>query len=306
MNRRGLLAVLLIATCGTCSAQRTRLEQQLMQLERVWSAAYLQHNTDLIERILADDYVGIDGRGMVTSKADEIADAMGPVPGAPPAVFTVLDDTVSDMNVRLYGATAVVNGRTTEKIQPIGRGIQTIQYRRTTVWVKRQGKWQCVSFHGSRILEPTAAASLSEAPTSDMPASAWAEPEGAFFALSVPDANASAAWYEKHLKFRVVSKGEAPGKIARGILLEGHGSLLEIVQHSKARPLSTVLPHGEAYQIHGIFKVGFHIRDIDSAYKTVTAGGAEVVYQLGQAHDMGLRSFTVHDHDGNLVQFFGR
>jgi catechol 2,3-dioxygenase-like lactoylglutathione lyase family enzyme len=138
------------------------------------------------------------------------------------------------------------------------------------------------------------------------PVSPWAEPHGAFFALSVPDADATAAWYQKQLGFRVISEGEAPDAIARGILLEGHGSLLEIVQHSKAKPLKTVLPHGEAHQIHGIFKIGFHVRDIDSAYKTMTASGAEVIYKLAVAHEMGLRSFTIHDHDGNLLQFFGK
>jgi hypothetical protein len=27
------------------------------------------------------------------------------------------------------------------------------RYRRTTVWVKRDGRWQCVSFHASRMAE---------------------------------------------------------------------------------------------------------------------------------------------------------
>jgi catechol 2,3-dioxygenase-like lactoylglutathione lyase family enzyme len=129
---------------------------------------------------------------------------------------------------------------------------------------------------------------------------------GAFFALSVPDADASAAWYQKHLGFQVISKGEAPDKVARGILLEGNGSLLEIVQHSKAKPLKSLLPHAEgAHQVHGIFKVGLHVRDVDAAYQAAKASGADVAYKLGMAHEMGLRSFTLRDNDGNLVQFFG-
>ena len=143
-------------------------------------------------------------------------------------------------------------------------------------------------------------------PAVQTPVSPWSEPQGAFFALSVPDADASAAWYQRHLGFQVITKGEAPDKVARGILLDGHGSLLEIVQHSKAKPLTTVLPHGEAYQIHGIFKIGFHVRDIDVAYQAMTVSGAEVVYKLALAREMGLRSFTIRDHDGNLVQFFGK
>ena len=83
-------------------------------------------------------------------------------------------------------------------------------------------------------------------PAVQTPVSPWSEPQGAFFALSVPDADASAAWYQRHLGFQVITKGEAPDKVARGILLDGHGSLLEIVQHSKAKPLTmaTKSPNG--------------------------------------------------------------
>src|SRR5437867_1033521 len=49
------------------------------------------------------------------------------------------------------------------------------------------------------------------------PVSPWAEPQGAFFALTVPDADASAAWYQRHLGFQVITKGEAPNKVARGV-----------------------------------------------------------------------------------------
>jgi ketosteroid isomerase-like protein len=124
-----------------------------MGLEHDWSAAYLKHDVATIDRLLAEEYVGIDGRGIITNKAQEIEEAKAPRPGAPPPPFTVLDESVTDMKVRLYGNVAVVNGRTTERIESKGKE-SSIQYRRTTVWVKRQGRWQCVSFHGSRIIDP--------------------------------------------------------------------------------------------------------------------------------------------------------
>lgn len=151
------LALTLFISASTQKAgqQGGKVEQQLMQLERDWSAAYLKHDTAAVDRIIADDYVGIDGRGHMTNKAQEIEEARAPSPGPPRPPFTVLDETVTDMNVRLYGNTAVVTGRTVEKIKS-GEKEGEIQYRRTTVWVKRQGRWQCVSFHGSRIMTPPA------------------------------------------------------------------------------------------------------------------------------------------------------
>jgi ketosteroid isomerase-like protein len=149
--------LLLIGSTATVALsgdnQADKAAEELMQLERDWSAAYVKHDTGTVARILADDFVGIDGRGIVTDKAQEVADAAGPKPGAPAPPFIILEETVTDMKVRFYGDVGIVNGRVIEKVQS-GNRQGEVQYRRTTVWVKRQNNWQCVSFHGSRILEP--------------------------------------------------------------------------------------------------------------------------------------------------------
>jgi ketosteroid isomerase-like protein len=147
-----LFAVCLAADSLTTAAD-IKVEQELMQLERDWSAAVMKHVTATIDRILADDYVGIDGRGIITTKAQEIEEAKAPNAGASPPPFLVLDETVSDMKVRTNGNFAVVNGHVIEKIRANEKESE-IQYRRTTVWARRDDRWQCVSFHGSRILEP--------------------------------------------------------------------------------------------------------------------------------------------------------
>ena len=135
------------------SATTSKVEQALMQMERDWSAAFLNHDPAAVARILADDYVGTDGRGILTTKAEEVEEAKALAPGAPQPARVILEETISDMKVRVYGATAVVTGISNEKISFQGSE-SIIRYRRTTVYVKRQGRWQCVSFHGSRIIEP--------------------------------------------------------------------------------------------------------------------------------------------------------
>lgn len=160
MKQIFILILLMLAIGCTAVAQtpkkaagNRKVEQELMQIERDWSAAFLNHDVAAAARILADDYVGIDGRGIMTSKAEELEEAKAPAPNAPPPERTILEETISDMKVRVYGDTAVVTGISTEKISFKGNE-SIIRYRRTTVYVKRQGRWQCVSFHGSRILEP--------------------------------------------------------------------------------------------------------------------------------------------------------
>ena len=160
MNKFLLPALLMFLISLSASSQprgrqsrNSEVKQELIQLEKDWSTAFLKHDTATIARILADEFVGIDGRGLITNKTQEIDEAQSPKPGAPEPPFLILDEAVVDLKARVYGNTAVVNGRVIEKIRTKA-GETQIQYRRTTVWVNRQGRWQCVSFHGSRILDP--------------------------------------------------------------------------------------------------------------------------------------------------------
>ena len=118
----------------------------IARLEHEWAAAFLAHDVKRVDRILADDYVGVDGRAMVSDKKSELEEVKNTEAGD----FELLDDQISDITVRVYGTTAVANAISNEKARFKGKEIAP-RYRRTTVWVKRDGRWQCVSFHASRI-----------------------------------------------------------------------------------------------------------------------------------------------------------
>jgi ketosteroid isomerase-like protein len=126
-------------------------EGEVVASERAWSEAFLRHDLEALSRLLADDFVGVDGRGVVSDKAGELEEARPPKPGASGAVL--VGERLSDVRVRLYGDTAILTAVNTARFSS-AEGESTVRYRRTTVWVRRDGRWQCVSFHGSRILEP--------------------------------------------------------------------------------------------------------------------------------------------------------
>ena len=129
---------------------------------------------------------------------------------------------------------------------------------------------------------------------------------GAFFALSVADLEATSAWYRDKVGFRVASRGEAPNKIAKFALLEKEGSIIELVQHREARPRSAAAPGvKDAHLIHGIFKVGFHVTDLDAVYRRVKEQGIPIAHDLMPGKDIDLRSFIIRDREDNLIQFFG-
>jgi ketosteroid isomerase-like protein len=89
---------------------------------------------------------------MVSDKTGELEEAKAPPADRPPE-RALVDDELSDVRVRVYGNAAVLTA--INKATFRGKDADSvIHYRRTTVWVKRNGRWQCVSFHGSRIMEP--------------------------------------------------------------------------------------------------------------------------------------------------------
>jgi len=147
--------ILAFATANSAvwsSERHAKVASEIEALERAWSTAFLKHDTATIATILADDFVGIDGRGVVSDKSHEIEEAKAPAAGSPSGTYVILSETLSDVRVRLYGDAAVLTAINTASISDRGEK-EVVRYRRTTVYVRRSGKWQCVTFHGSRIID---------------------------------------------------------------------------------------------------------------------------------------------------------
>jgi ketosteroid isomerase-like protein len=132
------------------SSDAPTAQAQVLAAERAWSAAFLAHDREALSRLIADDFVGIDGRGWVSEKTAELDEAAPPGPGATAPIL--VGEELSDVRVRVYGDTAVLTALNTARFSSAGTA-STILYRRTTVWVRRESRWQCVSFHGSRVQE---------------------------------------------------------------------------------------------------------------------------------------------------------
>jgi len=153
MNKIKMLAGCTVFLIGRNAIALTGEEAkaQVIAQEKAWSDAVIQHDIAKVASLLADDFIGTDGRGFVTDKAAELKEAEPPAPDstAPQLVREVL----SDFTARIYGDTAILNLTNTAHFSSKGKET-TIKYRRTTVWVHDSSGWGCVSFHGSRVLEP--------------------------------------------------------------------------------------------------------------------------------------------------------
>ena len=128
---------------------------------------------------------------------------------------------------------------------------------------------------------------------------------GAFFALSVADIEASGAWYQEKLGLRVTFRPprSAPGEV---MVLEGGGLIVELVQHDEALPLSKLTPaRSDAFKVHGYFKAGVIVRDLDKTLALLKARDVPIAYGPYAAKEDRRANFIIRDNAGNLIHFFG-
>jgi len=124
-----------------------KVGRELIRLEEEWHNAYVRHDPAPLERILADEYVAISGNGGRHNKALAIE-------GLKTDTATYEYSTPYDLDMRFYGNTVVVVGRTKEKGRNQNGTEFTAEYRWTDVFVKRQSRWQCVAAQVARIPPP--------------------------------------------------------------------------------------------------------------------------------------------------------
>jgi ketosteroid isomerase-like protein len=150
MRRTLVIAVLLLTAVsvalgqkqGARTSQRRGVEQAIRHNERI--QAQIHADAAALERIYADDFIGVGPSGTVRNKAQVISD------------FTSGDlkfqsITTDDVQVRVYGDTAVEIGRSTMNGQDKGKAVPR-ENRFTRIWVKQRGRWRLVANHYSLLI----------------------------------------------------------------------------------------------------------------------------------------------------------
>lgn len=144
----GVILFLVVSTTiqGQSSGvgQSNSVEQTLIRLEQEKDEAHESGDKVAFERIYADDYVAINGRGGVSNKRDVVE--FNTTRGAMYESYTS-----EDIAVRVFGDTAVVTGRYRYKYKKPIKAKDDNPYRYTNVYVKRQAGWQIVAAQFTRI-----------------------------------------------------------------------------------------------------------------------------------------------------------
>ena len=149
LTPRPILAALLLS-CGLPaiaqpqSAQARDTEsaaQAVQQQDQARIRAQITADTIALHRIYAADFLGIGPTGVVRHKADVIADFTS-------HALTYDSITTDEVQVRVYGNTAVETGRSTMVGRDRGKTVPR-DNRFTRVWVLTDGRWQLVANHYS-------------------------------------------------------------------------------------------------------------------------------------------------------------
>lgn len=130
-------------------------EDELIELENTRCKAIAAGDVNVLNEMLDDDYFHVYGGGLNSGKSGWI-DHITDVPRMPERV---------DLNVRIFGETAVLTGKLINRIRPkegtqasdqIGKRVpikEDVQAFATQVAVRKDGRWKFVSFQMTRCVD---------------------------------------------------------------------------------------------------------------------------------------------------------
>lgn len=134
-----------VATAQQGPASQSAAEHYIRESERQWAESVASGDSSVVERILADDFVGVDPEGRQYTMAKMVADTR-----TAPQYYA--SNHLNDVKVRFYGDMAIAQGSESwvrRKGEPKhGRFVWT------DTWLLRNGKWQIVAAEDLTVSEP--------------------------------------------------------------------------------------------------------------------------------------------------------
>jgi ketosteroid isomerase-like protein len=140
----GIVIALTTLPADTSAGQPLKSDQEiLIDLERRWNDAIYENDVKFVASILADEFTATYEDGSRGDRAKELA----LVAAFNQKVESAVQD---DFTIRVFGDTAVV--WFTLRLVGFKQGQRAeLTLRYTDVWIVRDGRWQCISAHSTRL-----------------------------------------------------------------------------------------------------------------------------------------------------------
>ena len=149
------LSFLVVVFASICSIWAARAQQSstadvdvehyIRESERQWAESVANGDASVVERILADDFLGVDPDGNFYEKAKMVADTR-----EAPKEF--ISNRLNDVKVRFFGDAAVAQGDESW-VRRTGTPLRA-RFVWTDTWILRNGKWQIVASEDLIAPEP--------------------------------------------------------------------------------------------------------------------------------------------------------
>ena len=138
-----IASVLAVQAQSPAAHRDDKVAAELIALVREWDAAIVKHDSATLDRLLAAEFA---------------------LSGLPKAAYlahikstrnNIVSARSGEFDVRVYGDTAVLIA--VDEIKSRTDGVETTEWwRYIDVWVKRDGRWQCVVTESSKTKAPRA------------------------------------------------------------------------------------------------------------------------------------------------------
>ncbi|MEW6127015.1 MAG: nuclear transport factor 2 family protein [Acidobacteriota bacterium] len=149
MKRTLLIIAFIMLVASSASARITsrqtsnKVEKEILKLEQARVDAVTKGDTTKLEQMFSDDLVYTHSNARVESKADFLNSVK---------TGSIRYESMnhSDVTVNVYGNTAVMRGTSDIRVVNAGQSI-ALKIRFTTVYVKKDGRWQMVAWQSTRL-----------------------------------------------------------------------------------------------------------------------------------------------------------
>lgn len=141
---RAILAAAVLLAPGLAVA--APLPADLAAAAHAYDVAQVNGDRAALERLVADDYVLVNGAGQVQDKARLIADYVAPG-------FKLDPFTIEEPVEKLLGDTALLGGRVNMTGVDGGQRFALV-VRFIDTWAKRDGQWRVVYSQVTRVAKP--------------------------------------------------------------------------------------------------------------------------------------------------------
>lgn len=146
-ERRGTSWLLLSEHISSVRRDRKTMEEEVIKASAEYTEMITRRDAASIERVLSDEYFLTTETGKVRNKTQELERQKN-------SPYKIESLTMSEQKVRVYsGKFAVETGKVNYKGTDAGGKPSQGVERYTTIWIRRDGRWQIVADHLSDVKE---------------------------------------------------------------------------------------------------------------------------------------------------------